>query len=358
MKFIRRRPRACLLALAATALGGATFTTGARETHAMEANGDWAAPRGDFSVLTYNVKGLPQPIAFGRTQMLERIGLRLAAMRRRGRQPSVVVLQEAFTPEARRIAELSGYAHVIDGPARETTNPVAASAGMDRQRSWFLGERQDPQLDSGLILLSDLPVISVRRSAFPRAACAGFDCLANKGVLLVTLEMEDGSRIAVATTHFNSRGASWAPIPDTQSAYKAQADYLAQFLSREWDGTVPLVVAGDFNQGQRPYRMEVLPAAIRSLAPTRRVSEALSFSREASLVPDADRRDAKWIVERARDMQFLVPGAEKALIPVAASVPFGSEAGGESLSDHFGFVVNYAIEREPSDAASRGDNAA
>lgn len=30
MKILRRRPRACLLAIAAVALGGATFTTGAR----------------------------------------------------------------------------------------------------------------------------------------------------------------------------------------------------------------------------------------------------------------------------------------------------------------------------------------
>jgi len=358
MKLVRRRPRACLLAAAAMALGGATFATGARETYAMEAPEGWAAPRGDISVLTYNVKGLPRPVAFGREEMLERIGLRLAAMRRAGQQPAVVVLQEAFTPEARRIGKLAGYAHVIDGPAQDSANLSPASAGMNRERSWLLGETQAPRLGSGLVLLSDLPVVSVRRSAFPRQACAGFDCLANKGVLLAVLELPGKGRVAVATTHFNSRGASGAPVRDSQAAFKAQAHYLSQFLRREWDGAVPLVIAGDFNRGQRPYRMAVLPRSIESLAPSRPIAEGLSASQSRQLVASRDRGDAQWIVERARDMQFLVPGTDGSLTPVAAWVPFGSEPDGESLSDHFGFVVNYAIERGRSGEAPRPDTAA
>lgn len=355
MKILRRRPRACILALSAIALGGATLTTGVQEIRASEAVQDWASPQGDFSVLTYNVKGLPEPIVFGRTEMLERIGERLGKMRKAGRQPSVVVLQEAFTAEARRIAQVSGYRHAIPGPGVADKTDAPASAGNSRNRSWMLGETQGPQLDSGLMLLTDLPVVSVRRAAFPRAACAGFDCLANKGVLLVTLDVPGRGHVAVATTHFNSRGASWAPEPHTKAAYKAQADYLSDFLRATWSGDAPLIVAGDFNRGQRPYRMEILPAAMERVSSNGPVTEALAASHAAQMVSSDDADDARWIVGHARDMQFLVPAKGARLAPVAASVPFGSEPDGTSLSDHFGFIVNYAIDREPDDVSSRAD---
>ena len=53
-----------------------------------------------LSVMTYNVNGLPWPVAFGREAALERIGARLAEMRRGERQPRLVLLQEAFRDDA------------------------------------------------------------------------------------------------------------------------------------------------------------------------------------------------------------------------------------------------------------------
>ena len=45
-----------------------------------------------LSVMTYNVNGLPWPIALGRDAALGRIADRLAGMRRAGRQPHIVLL--------------------------------------------------------------------------------------------------------------------------------------------------------------------------------------------------------------------------------------------------------------------------
>src|SRR6478735_10191093 len=56
-----------------------------------------------LSILTYNVHGLPWPIASNRSKSLRRIADRLAALRRMGLQPSIVVLQEAFTTDAKDI---------------------------------------------------------------------------------------------------------------------------------------------------------------------------------------------------------------------------------------------------------------
>jgi len=58
--------------------------------------------------MTHNVKDLPWPIAQGRAAAPRAIGDRLAAMRGAGRQPTVVVLQEAFIDEAKAIGDLAG----------------------------------------------------------------------------------------------------------------------------------------------------------------------------------------------------------------------------------------------------------
>jgi len=350
MNFVRHKPRACLAALAAFALGGATLSGEPAKPPAQENLQDGVVPQGELSILTYNVKGLPAPVAIGRAEMLDRIGDRLAAMRKAGSQPSVVVLQEAFTPDAQRIADAAGYRHVIFGPQVEERSRLTGLPVDKRPRSWMIGETQAPQLSSGLMLLSDFPVITVSRSAFPRDACAGFDCLANKGILFVTLDVPGKGPIAVATTHLNSRSASLAPDLDTHTAYAEQADYLAGFVASEWDGRMPLIVAGDFNRGQWAIRKGALKAAFERLAFNAPVREGLGVSRDMRLLKSRERADSDRIVEKAKDMQFIVAGRGVSLLPTAASVPFGSEPDGTSLSDHFGFVVSYRfVQGRPDD---------
>jgi hypothetical protein len=55
--------------------------------------------RSTFSVMTYNVEGLPWPIRSGRGDKLKAIGRELAAMREKGVEPDVVLLQEGFRDE-------------------------------------------------------------------------------------------------------------------------------------------------------------------------------------------------------------------------------------------------------------------
>src|SRR3569833_3219358 len=73
-------------------------------------------PAPTLSVLTYNVHGLPWPIASDRDSALEAIGGRLRLLRARGEQPHIVLLQEAFTDAAKRIAAQSGYPYAALGP--------------------------------------------------------------------------------------------------------------------------------------------------------------------------------------------------------------------------------------------------
>ena len=67
-----------------------------------------AAQTAEISVLTYNVRGLPWPIARGRGAALREIGAELAQMRREGREPDVVLIQEGFRAEMADLVKASG----------------------------------------------------------------------------------------------------------------------------------------------------------------------------------------------------------------------------------------------------------
>jgi hypothetical protein len=89
------------------------------------------------SVLIYNVAGLPWPAGCGkksrnlddrgkripiacfRSGALKQIGDRLGEMRRRGSEPDIVMIQEAFISAAAEIPERGGYPNWVAGPGRD-----------------------------------------------------------------------------------------------------------------------------------------------------------------------------------------------------------------------------------------------
>lgn len=298
------------------------------------------AERGDISVMTYNVKGLPWPLASGRAQALAAIGNRLARLRQAGRQPQVVVLQEAFVPEAKAIARVAGYAHVVVGPqARAAPNAVEAAS-----RTWLLGETGSAQVDSGLVLMSDLPIRSIERTAFPPGDCAGYDCLAAKGVLVAELALPGGGAVRVATTHLNCRKASGTSPARSDAAFARQAAFLGTLLARGRANGVPTILAGDFNQGQRPDRIAMLHGALDGV-PGAGGADALSRRFDADPAM-ARLSDARWIREKARDLQFTFDGGLTRVTPVGVEIPFGTEADGSMLSDHMGYTIHYALRHD------------
>lgn len=327
------RPRT-LLALGGL-LGSVSFAQPTAAPVAASVLARAPALAGDFSVLTYNVKGLPWPVATGRTEPLRLIGERLAQMRAAGRQPTVVVLQEAFVDEAKAIGEIAGYRYRAHGPlARDDS-----AAQVAHKRTWYRGETLGTVLDSGLVLLSDVPLSDLERHSFPAGSCGGYDCLAAKGVLLATLTFPGGRKVTVATTHMNARGASGIPAREADAAYAREAEALRAVLSRR-AGEVPMVIAGDFNRGQWPTRTTVLDRAVASINGGNAPVEGLRAVMAREPAGFGASGDARWIRWRARDLQFVIEGGRK-VVPVAAAVPFGTEPDGSTLSDHHGFTVAY-----------------
>jgi endonuclease/exonuclease/phosphatase family metal-dependent hydrolase len=305
------------------------------------------------SIMTYNVKGLPWPVAWGRPAALRAISNRLLELRHQGHAPNIVVLQEAFTGAAQAIGRDAGYRYVVNGPSRSDKEDMPGSAedgSFIAGAQWEKGETEGKLLGSGLQLMSDYPVVKVRRMTYPPFACAGFDCLANKGALLVTIRVPDSvSPIDIVTTHLNSRGASGVSDNRSLHAYARQGALLTAFINRYHDPSYPLVVAGDFNVGSGAPRRRALGAQI---AGWYRKGEILSALHEAAahraIEANAVPPDALTALYRAKDWQFFASGRRMRLRMVGVRVPFGREADGGMLSDHIGYTSVFTLEgQEP-----------
>jgi endonuclease/exonuclease/phosphatase family metal-dependent hydrolase len=303
---------------------------------------------GTLSVLTYNVKGLPWPLAWNRPAAFTRISDRLRMLRRSGRSPQIVVLQEAFTADAQAIGVAAGYRYVVDGSSAsdaDSAPPTIADARFAAAARWWRGETLGRAVGSGLMLFSDYPVLRIRRMVYPDFACAGFDCLADKGVLLVTVRIPGApSPVDIVTTHLNSRRHSGASDERSLQAYRREAVFLSAFINRWHDPAFPMIVAGDFNAGRAQPRRTALRQAIaswRGEGPFRDAISDVARVRTARGAPLPG--DIHAILRRAEDWQFFTSGRNAALAALAVRIPFGHEPDGTMLSDHIGYTALFRL---------------
>ncbi|TZG29555.1 endonuclease/exonuclease/phosphatase family protein [Sphingomonas montanisoli] len=305
-----------------------------------------------LSVMTYNVEGLPFPARIGRSRSLAAIGERLRELRSVGRQPHIVLLQEAFSEDAAKIGALGGYRYIADGPSRDLAGALprtAADIAFANEASQLKGEADGKWTGSGLRILSDYPIVGVRRIAFPAFACGGFDCLANKGAVMALIKVPALSApVAVVDTHLNSRYAAGVSFDRSLYAYHRQVDALSAFLKANYVSGAPLIVAGDFNIGKDKAR-----AAYVEQAATRWWNGAgqtvLPDAMHACAADDACAAglsdDARYSMKRRRDWQFLGHGGGIAFDTRQIATPFGHEADGTMLSDHVGYIAYYDWRR-------------
>lgn len=312
---------------------------------------DQAAPAvtpafdGSLTVLTYNVKGLPWPVALGRSSDLQRIGAQLRAMHSRGNAPHVVVMQEAFTSDAQAIGRAAGYRYIAYGPGMEDVRSPKMSkedAEYATGARWWKGETTGKFVGSGLQILSDYPIVAVHRMAYSDHACAGYDCLANKGAMLVTINIPGSpTPIDILTTHLNSRRASGVSNARSIYGYRRQVGELAAFVRRTHDRRFPLIAAGDYNVGSAKARRAALLGTVRSGWGTGfEVLDAYGqFQRQGGILGD----EAAYSFKRAKDWQLFSDGSLGRLNVIGIEVLFGRDRVGNMLSDHIGYVARFAI---------------
>jgi endonuclease/exonuclease/phosphatase family metal-dependent hydrolase len=301
-----RRLAAILLALAVLAPTARSVAAPASET---------GAPRAlVLKVLTYNVKGLPLITDLDR---LKRIGEILAARRRVGDEPDVVLLQEAFVRKARHVRKRAGYPYAVRGP---DARGIFANA-------------------SGLEVLSNHPIVA--RYERTLNDCAFPECLVAKSIVGVALELPGVPEpIQVFTTHLQA---------DTRNepVRRNQIDDIAVFLGRIPFGGLPAIFAADFNF--KPKH----PSYHKFLRETPFVDAGLECLGAAGgceiVVGDDGRTDWTDVWKTSNDRQFYYqPAASPVRIePIRVIRNFTEPVeGGEDgfLSDHWGYEVHYRIQ--------------
>jgi endonuclease/exonuclease/phosphatase family metal-dependent hydrolase len=299
---------------------------------------------GSLSVLTYNVHGLPWPFARGRPAAFRQIAERLAELRAQGKAPQVVVMQEAFTRAAARIGREAGYRYVADGPnARQhgAQPDGPAGAAFLAHAHWNRGETEGPLLDSGLVILSDYPIVATDTVAYPRDACAGYDCLANKGAVLARIAVPGlTTPVDIVTTHLNCRERTGVKVTRADQAYSRELATLTAFVARAHDPGLPLIVAGDFNVGKSASRNAMIAAATADLGARPALAEMVAEDQPLST-------DALFAWRKNKDLQLAVSSPAVGITVEAIATPFGHDAGGAMLSDHVGYVARYRLSPAP-----------
>jgi endonuclease/exonuclease/phosphatase family metal-dependent hydrolase len=306
----------------------------------------------EVSVLTYNVHGLPWPFASGRPKALRQIGDELAAMRKAGSQPGIVLIQEGFGGGMAELIARSGYRYWAAGPQRGDSPGEGARKGVyvggRHIRYPQKGEGWGKWTGAGLWVLSDYPIVGV--AIQPYKSCAGWDCLANKGAMLARIAVPGSPMpIDVVNTHMNSRGAAKTPRSWSLRAYDRQARTLASFIDVRREAEAPLLVGGDFNVRHAPDRFK----AIADDKDYAIVARWCAQKGEAACVLAKAGSKTPWL-ER-QDQQAFADGAGARVEPVAAEVLFDGKA---RLSDHAGYLVRYRLEwGEPAGETDTADTA-
>jgi endonuclease/exonuclease/phosphatase family metal-dependent hydrolase len=303
----------------------------------------------ELSVLTYNVRGLPWPLAQGRARALKAIGAELATLRREGLHPDVVLIQEGFRGEVRDLVEASGYRYWARGPGRFERAPgPKAETGQSfaTVRYPLLGEGWGKLTGAGLHVLSDAPITDVEDT--PYSYCAGLDCLANKGAMMVRLALPGApGQIDIVNTHLNSRRAAKVPITRSLQAHNLQTEELMTFIKAHRDQDRPLLVGGDFNVRNAPDRYDYRSAE----RPYQVVSEFCSRVASPCEGQAVEHPAAQpWL--RSQDLQAFASAGPVSVRPIRIGTLFGASPSAPRLSDHDGYLVRYRLSWDQAASAA------
>jgi endonuclease/exonuclease/phosphatase family metal-dependent hydrolase len=300
-----------------------------------------------LKVLTYNIEGLGFPARTGRAPQLREIGARLSALREAGTGPDIILFQEMFSGGAKKAVASSGYPAIESGPRRTTRAPKEPLERLPGHANVKRGEVGIHFTGSGLAIASLYPIVATDMIAYGAQACAGLDCLANKGIMLARVVIPGvPTPIDVYDTHMNSRGASKAPEPRNLAAHDRQTLEASYFINSTHDDNFPIIFGGDFNMKHSEGRWENF-SRYQSLTLAHRVCADKSSGCEVKMSWD---NDEPWM--DTQDLQFFWDGSLVKVRPIRVEAMFDGSPDNPVLSDHDGFMVTYEL-RWPTSAPYR-----
>jgi endonuclease/exonuclease/phosphatase family metal-dependent hydrolase len=262
-----------------------------------------------IKVLAFNIHGLA-----GDRGQYKAIGEALAARRGQGEQPDLVLLQEAFLAVPDPLREKAAYPHEARGPPATDQRLV----------------------DSGLIALSDHPILSSQHRAY--TDCEAEDCAANKGLLVIEIQPPGMPEpLLVATTHMQAQ-SEW------DEARRQQMDEAAAFLETLGYRSLSSIFAGDFNT--KPNRASY--DHFLGLTPYADVGRFCLDTPAVCTVEldDAGEADLGDVWEGTNDRHYFFAAASSGytIEPVYLTRNFTERYNGtDHYSDHWGYEVHYRL---------------
>lgn len=256
-------------------------------------------------------------------------------------RPDVLLLQEAFVPSATRLAPSSGYGNFVRGPGagqKPRYQPEPYDRAFLRGRRILKGEKLGKILNSGLVLATEFGIDAVITEPFGRRSCAGYDCLANKGMILARINVPGmPAPLFVLNTHLNARSASGASPARSLYAHNRQAEELARFLEQEWRQQGPLIYAGDFNTKNSHERFTFKDERL----PGDWAHRYCHSNRDLCDVRKSWDSDEPWM--DTQDLQGFADGNGITIEPVEIAAMFDSPVDDKMLSDHDALSVTYRL---------------
>lgn len=299
---------------------------------------DGQTKRAELKVLTYNIEGLGFPARTGRGAQLRQIGEHLDAMRQAGTGPDIVLFQEMFSGAAKTAVMRSGYPAITSGPTAATSATGPKPDKLPGKAKITRGELGIKFAGSGLAIASRFPIIATDMRAYGKRACAGLDCMSNKGIVLAQIVVPGvPTPIDVYDTHMNSRGASKAPPKRNLAAHDRQALEASEFIDQTHNDNFPVVFGGDFNMRHSEPRWENFTKYQKMLL-VHRVCADTASGCDVKMSWDGD---APWM--DTQDLQFYWGGSPVAIRPIRVEAVFDGSPNSPVLSDHDGFMVTYEL---------------
>ena len=302
-----------------------------------------------LSVLTYNIEGLGWPARAGRSPALRAIGEHLAALQRSGTAPDIVMFQEMFSGAAKKSVAETGYPAIVSGPRRSTASQPTRLAPLPGKATLKRGELGLRALGSGLAIASRYPIIDSDLHAYGKRSCAGFDCLANKGILLARISIPGvPAPVDLYDTHLNARRASRAPAARNLAAHERQTAEASEFMAQTSGAGHPIIFGGDFNMRRSPECWDNFLRYL-NLQLVHQVCMVRGSGCDVTMSWDGD---APWM--DTQDLQFFASGYNVEVRPVRLEAMFDGSPASPKLSDHDGFLVTYELSWSRGAATSSG----
>jgi endonuclease/exonuclease/phosphatase family metal-dependent hydrolase len=273
------------------------------------------ASESELKVLSYNVQGLPWPAKKPKGE-LSRIGEIFGEMRAKGTQPQIVFLQEAFRPQKiSKLIQNSGYPYSVKGP-----------------------DNEGRILDSGIYVLSDFKILSVKKLAFG-TACAGLDCASNKAVMMVELEVPGWSQpLVVFNTHMNSGKSSLVKPAKYIASRHMQIAKIGTLMEQANLEGKTVIFGGDFNTA--PLK-DPWDALTDTLGMSNAEEYCMDHPENCTRLSEEDDED---FFLRSADHIFYQSSDAVTLTPLSVEKTFKILHGDRYISDHFGHEVVFRVQ--------------